>query len=342
MFKFILLSILLTGDCSVQVSYWFGISQIKKETFRTDTSSGATNSIKFKDTTNYLNYHTKFSKIERQIASENFKEAQADLEKLFRDYEVKFVKDYVIAAQIALVNKDKRNSLIWLRQAIKKGATLACLKEIEIIRTAVSTNDWEEIAIEYDQLRKVYLASIDLKLLSNFSKRYADEQQAKRTNLYQAIVQSNFDYIKHLIKLEEYPGENRVGVDNEKVASSIDACYFGNSKVTVTLLHYDYPISEIGESQLIACIKKGNLHPREFAHIYNYEKSKVSVLYQKSKKEYEPLNDYKFNFPFGEKHENIRRVNMDRALFGICKYEVDLKIEKIEKKYGLKLRFGYK
>jgi len=295
-----------------------------------------------KDTTNYLNYHQKFSEIEAFIVAEKFKKAQIEIEELFNQYEVKFVKDFVIACQIALLNKDDENSLLWLKEAIKKGATIDCLKEIEIIRNGFEPNKWKNIANEYKELHKVYLSSIDLKLLSNFSNRYTEEQESKRSNLYREVVQSNFNFIQHQIKLKKYPGESRVGIDNQKLAPLISDCEFGNSKITVTLLHYDYPISELGESELMEHIKTGDLHPREFAIIYTYEKNKVSVLYQKSKKVYEPLNDYKFNFPFGTLHENIRRVNMDRALFGICKYQVDLKKETIENKYGLKLRFNYR
>ncbi len=255
---------------------------------------------------------------------------------------MKFVKDYVIAAQIALINKDHEQSIIWLKEAIKMGATLACLKEIKIIRTQIPSNDWKVIEMKYKELRKVYLSSIDLKLISNFSKRYTDEQATKRSNLYPEVVQSNFDYIHHFIRHKKYPGESITGIDNEKLSPSISECEFGNAKVTVTLLHYAFPISEIGESRLMKFIKNGDLHPRDFACIYTYENNKVSLLYRKSNKDLPLENVYTFNFPFGKKSENIRRVNMDRALFGICKYQVDQKKEAIEDQYGLKLRFGYR
>ncbi len=294
------------------------------------------------DPSNYLNYHTEFSQVETLIVSERFEEAQAKIEKLFEEYEVNFLKDYVIAAQIALVNKDKEQGITWLKEAIKKGATLECLKDIKIIETEILASQWEEIETEYQPLRKEYLSGIDLKELSNFSKRYLDEQDAKRSNLYPEVVQSNFDYIHHLIKLKKYPSERTIGIDNDKLSPGIFGCDFGNSKVTVTLLHYTFPISEIGESQLMTLMKNGELHPRDFANVYSFEKNKISVLYRKAKKDLPLENAYHFNFPFCKKHENIRRVNMDRALFGICKYEVDQKKEAIEDQYGLKLRFGYR
>ena len=294
------------------------------------------------DTSNYLNYHTEFSQVEALIVSERFEEAQTAIEKLFEEYEVKFLKDYVIAAQIALVNKDKEQGITWLKEAIKKGARIECLKNIKIIRTQILPNDWKEIEAKYEGLRKEYLSRIDLKELSNFSKRYTDEQEAKRSNLYPKVVQSNFDYIHHLIKLKKYPSENLIGIDYENLSPGISDCEFGNAKVIVTLLHYTFPISEIGESQLMTLMKNGDLHPRDFANIYSFEHNKVSMLYRKSNKDLPLENEYKFNFPFGKKHENIRRVNMDRALFGICKYEVDQKKEAIEDQYGLKLRFGYR
>ena len=63
---------------------------------------------------------------------------------------------------------------------------------------------------------------------------------------------------------------------------------------------------------LMESIKAGKLHPREFAHIYAYEKNKISTLYKKSIKKNTQLVEYKFNFPFGKRHTDIKSVNNDR------------------------------
>jgi len=294
------------------------------------------------DKSNYLEYHIKYNKIEELIVSEHFNEAQIAFEKLFEEYEVKFVKDYVVAAQVNLLIDKKKNGLKYLKESTKRGIKIECLKSINLLEEKLNLNDWQILETHKADARKIYLSGIDLKLNQEFHKRYQEEQDARSHPKYKEVVYSNFNRIKELLEEDKFVGEQRIGIDDQKYAKSISDCGLGNSKVIVTLLHYDYPISEIGEEKLIKAITKGELHPREYAYIYNYEVNKISKLYKKSKKKYENLPDYKFNFPFGKKIEDIRRVNKDRMKFGICNYQIDLKKKALIKKYGLKLDFNYR
>lgn len=290
----------------------------------------------------YLEYHTEFSKIEELIIEEKFAEAELKIIELFEEHEVKFVKDYVIASQVSFLNKNRNLAIEYIFQSIKNGVKIECLKLIKLLNQELTATDWELIEQEYKELRKSYLKRINLSQYQEFHKRYQKEQDSKRTEYYKITVYSNFDRIIELINKGEFPNEKSIGIDNQRLAKSISDCDLGNSKIIVTLLHYDYPISEIGEKKLIEAIKRGNLHPREFATIYNFEKNKQSVLYKKSTKKNPPLPRYNFNFPFGSKIDNLEKVNSDRAKFGICKYEVDAKKEKIENRYGIQLSFNYK
>jgi len=297
---------------------------------------------KKKQTDNYINYHRSFGQIEELIVKENFKEAALKIDTLFQEYKVRFVKDYVVAAQICLLNNNHKKAVDYLIISIKKGVKMECLKSIDLFHQRLTESDWSDIDKEYKTSRKEYLRSIDLGLYQEFHKRYQKEQDAKGKAYYKSTVYSNFNRIKELVKTQEFLGEQTIGIDNQRLAKSISDCSFGNSRTIVTLLHYDYPINDIGEDRLIIAIEKGNLHPREFATIYNFEKNKQSVLYKQSKKTYPKLPDYHFNFPFGEMSTDFDKVNADRNKFGICKYEVDLKKEEISRKYGMQLNFGYR
>ncbi|MEZ5056921.1 MAG: hypothetical protein R2879_07750 [Saprospiraceae bacterium] len=290
----------------------------------------------------YLEYHRQFSIIERLIVDEKFIEAESEIDSLFQSYDVKFSKDYVIAAQICLLNGNKEKATDLLIKSFRNGIKSKCLRTIPICKEKFEDEIWAKLEKAENEKKKEYLKNLDLKLHKEFHTRYQTEQDAKGSQHYRAIVQSNFDRIKDLISENKSIGEASIGLDNQKFASSIADCSLGNSKVIVTLLHYDYPVSELGIENLITEIKKGNLHPREFASIYTFEINKVSKLYKNSNKVYPPLPHYDFNFPFGKKSEELKKVNQDRALFGICPYETDLKKEAICKKYGLKLEFGYR
>ena len=291
---------------------------------------------------NYLEYHTKFKQIEELIVNENFSEAEFRLIELFEEYEVKFVKDYIIASQVSILNKNKNLAIKYIVHSIRNGVKIECIKSIKLLSQELTSNDWLKIEEEYKDSRKRYLKKINLDLYQEFHKRFQEEQNSRRKDYYKSTVYSNFNRIIELLNKHGFVGEKLIGIDNQNFARSISECDLGNSKIIVTLLHYDYPISEIGEEKLIDAIKEGNLHPREFATIYSYEENKQSVLYKKSTKKYLPLTEYNFNFPFGSKIDNLEKVNSDRAKFGICKYEVDEMKEKIIKRYGIKLNFNYR
>ncbi|MCP3932436.1 MAG: hypothetical protein GY705_25475 [Bacteroidetes bacterium] len=293
---------------------------------------------------NYLEYHKKFAEIEELIVNEEFEKAESNFERLFDVFEVKFVKDLVIAAQLCALNNNNEKALDLLVLAMRKGVKIKCLKAIQLLNNKLLQEEWQKIEehSKNSDARKEYLKTLDLNLYQEFHKRYQREQETKRTEYYKKTVYSNFNRIKDLINEGQFPGEEEIGIDNEKYASSLSDCELGNSRIIVTLLHYDYPISEIGQGRFVKAIENGKLHPREYITMYTYERNKVSVLYEKSNKVYPELPEYKFNFPFGKRSDDIDRVNSDRSKFGICKYEVDIKKKEICQKYGMKLSFNYK
>jgi len=301
---------------------------------------GFSQSVKKKD---YIDYHKYFAEIEELIVDENFREAEVKLDSLFEKFEVKFAKDFIIGAQLSVLNNKIDKAISLLIKSTGKGVKLDCLKSISLLNSSLSYNQWRIIEIQSLIEREKYYKELqNQELYIEFHTRYQKEQESKRKGIYREVVYENFLFIKRILEKTGFAGENMIGIDDSRLANKLSDCGVGNSRVIVTLLHYDYPISEIGEERLISAIRNGNLHPRQFATIYNFEKNKVSILYDESEKVYPELSDYKFNFPFGEMTEDISRVNADRESFGICKYEVDKKKSEISKKYGFRFNFNYK
>lgn len=296
----------------------------------------------------YRVYHRVFAQIETLIANEQFEEAESELRKLFDAYEVKFAKDYVVAAQVGLMTGHRREALTYLGQAVRMGVKSDCLRKIGFLRDRLDESAWKQLEERSGELRRTYLTGIDFGLHQEFNKRYQREQDTKTTERYKTVVSSNFRRIKTIFEERGFPGETLVGLDNERIAPSISECECGNSKIIVTLLHYDYPVSELGMEKLISAIELGNLHPREFASIYTFERNRVSVLYdgfkqlEPSDKSYPPLPNYEFNFPFGKISADTVRVNADRQLFGIRSIETEEKLAAVSREYGIKLEFGYR
>lgn len=288
----------------------------------------------------YLVYHKQINQALQLTAAKDFVAAQEKMEFTIEQFDFVFAKDYMIAAQLAAQNKDESKAIYFLEKAVEGGCLLSCIKAIRVFDDLRESSSWADLLLQEDVLRKNYLESIQLDLLIEFCDRYQFEQERKRNASYQAAVYDNFNRIKEIIEEQGFPGEHLIGLDYCKLAPRLQDCYLGNSKVIVTLLHYDYPIAELGETVFLEAIRAGNLHPREFALIYNYEISKLSVLYKKSFKKLEPLAKYHFNFPFGKKIDKLEMVNIDRAKFGIVAVEVDDVLSVIAKEYGMIFNFS--
>lgn len=290
----------------------------------------------------FITYHQEYNNIEGLIVNERFEEAETLLNALLASYSPTFAKDYVIAAEICLLNNNKDQATYWIKESIKKGVKVQCLKDIRVFKDKLKNSDWSRLESDLMSLQTEYLSSIKIGLSKIFHRNYQKEQLNKKAKNYRGIVYSNFKKIKELLNENTYPGENLIGIDNSDDASKIDDCSFDNSKITVTLLHYPHPIYELTEEKLIMSIKNGSLHPREFAIIYTFEKNRISKLYKTSGKSRALKSNHNFQFPFEKRKSELQQVNQDRAKFGICSLEIDEMKPEIEKKYGVKLNFGYR
>ncbi len=290
----------------------------------------------------YFQYHQQFNAAMQMLAEENFQAAETQLDSLFAKFSYVFTKDYVIAAQVAMLNQHEEQAIHWLSQAIQGGYLKECIHSIPILRPLLNQTAGQTLIQQYDALRAHYLSRIRLDLLYHLSNRYVEEQMAKRSRAYIRIVEYNFQSIKILASELGFPGERYVGIDYAKMAQGIDDCAVGNAKVVVTLLHYPYPIAELGEAFFVEAIQRGELHPREFAHIYNYEAGRVSVLYKQVELHPNSLPQYYFNLAFGPKTDDQQQVDLDRRRFGIIDLATDRRLQQLERQYGLQLYFGYK
>jgi len=295
---------------------------------------------------NYLDYHARVNEAENLLTQENFIESIGIYDSLFNAFDFIFVKDYIVASQLALVEGKFDKVDHWLEKAVAQGYKCACIERIPIFSEYIQSQSWKEIRSREQEMRMQYMQAIDSELHYDFHRRYSNEQELKGSNNYEAVVNRNFEQIRSLLKSRSFLGERLVGIDDHAIANPksggrLNSCDASNSKVVVTLLHYAGPMTEIGIPNFVMSISSGHLHPREFATIYTFEYNEVSSLYSSRKYSEVGLPEYNFNFPFGSKPDNLSLVNATREQFGICTVEVDQGKDRIEKAYGMRLRFGY-
>lgn len=297
---------------------------------------------------NYFKYHKEINKAEKLYAEEDFNSSLNIYTEVFEKFEYVFLKDLIIAAQIAVLDSKEDLAITWLERAVKNGFDCNCITKFKVLNKISSKNKWLDIVsnsqIYYDQ----YLAKIDEKLHREFHHRYKTEREtnsSKEKSKYLKVVQNNFNRTKKLMNSIPFPSERIIGIDNDSIFTTsknkLRNCEVANSKVISTLLNQDKAISKIGIEKFIEAIKLGHLHPRQFANIYSFENNLVTRI--SAELPYIPeIPQYYFNFPFDEIHFDIKRVNQDRSQFGICEFQIDKKKETIAEKYNLKVDFGYK
>ncbi|MDA8692787.1 hypothetical protein N9L92_01905 [Saprospiraceae bacterium] len=296
----------------------------------------------------YLDYHQSIIIAEDLISDEKFEDAVVEYNKLFEAYDYVFIKDLLIAAQIAYLSKNIEKTNEWLIEAISDGYDCDCIDRLPVFKEYVKSNDWIIIESKSKELNEAYLGTIDRGLYYEFHHRYKEEQENKSNrSRYRDIVISNYKRIKELMDTIPFPSERIIGIDNGAIfktssGGSLSNCEASNSKVIPTLLHYDNPITDIGIEKFLYALKLGHLHPRQFASIYSFETSYLSRLNEDKSVNKPELPEYFFNYGFGKRTNDSQRADSDRKKFGICSLETERKLEYVVKKHRLRMSYGYK
>lgn len=297
----------------------------------------------------YMKYHKFINKADSLFGNEQFDRALNMYDSAFKNFEPAFVRDYLIAAQIATITKSHDRITFYLEKSMKWGYPCDCIESLPIFKDYIKLEAWKELKSKESEYRKFYASNVSLKLNKELSIRYRDEQDRKSQKIaYIQVVKSNYARIKLLIDSLGFPSEQNIGLDNGSIApnkinkvSGLETCKPGNQKVIATLLHYDNPITDIGIQKFVSAIESGLLHPRDFAYIFTFEKNNISRISSSLNVNKPILPEYNFNFPFGSKNEDYQKVNGDRAKFGICSLEVDQKVKSVQKKYRFNIRTPY-
>ena len=296
----------------------------------------------------YFKYHQQINLAEELFVDEKFEESVTKYDSIISKYDYVFLKDLLVAAQIAVLSNNLDKSDEWLEKAIRNGYDCKCIEKIKVFENYTKTDYWKGIVMKSEIYIAEYRNNINLDLHYEFHHRFKQEQESKRQReKYVKIVYDNYFRIKSLMDSLPFLSERIIGIDDESIfptssGGKLRSCEASNSKVIPTLLHYDNPITDIGWSKFIAAIKSGHLHPRQFADIYSFETNYVSRLNKNRNQNPSRLPKYWFNFAFGKKTNDIEQVNLDREKFGICSLELDVAKKTIAEKFGLKLDFGYK
>ncbi len=296
---------------------------------------------------NYFKYHDLIAEAETQISREDFQVAITLYDSAFAEVDYVYPKDYLIAAQLAAFLKEKIKCIYYIEKAMLCGLKSYCLKLLNQLNSFLTNEDWQALESKENKFRKDYLASIELDLNYEFSRRYREEQENKTGEFGYEIIRLNYFRIVSLMDSMPFVSDRIIGIDEtildenpDNKGAELHDCDLDNSKVMVTLLHAKDPVSHIGFDRLMSAIELGYLHPRELFYLYDYTPNRGEWDWGIIK--FSPRPVLILRYSKSDNQQERQKVDYYRKSIGLCTYEVEQRNIEIARRYKMKLRFGYR
>lgn len=245
---------------------------------------------------NYFNYHREINKAEHLFFVENKqRQAFAIYDKLLQHYDFVFVKDYFIAAQIACKYRDTQKVYRYLTACFKNGLRIGQLSLSPALADCGMQEQNPKLRSIYDSCRKMYLAKIDLDYLGKMYQQYSEDQNDKSLprQQYNEALRRHLELLIGYIKTKGFPSDKLIGIEDSSVkvnGRNLEQWYkkvcrdnfvrpndhlsFNDngslsSCVALWLLLHHSCAYQYLEPYILAEIRKGNLHPRDAALLYD-------------------------------------------------------------------------
>ena len=125
----------------------------------------------------YGSYHRHIIQAEELIADEKYAEALTAFEQVFGAYHFVFLRDYKVAAQLALFTKQEAKAFQLLKQAITHGLTLQDFKKSQWLKSAQDKAAWKTLKSQYPSLHQDYLKGLDQDLRTEVEDLFKKDQK---------------------------------------------------------------------------------------------------------------------------------------------------------------------
>jgi hypothetical protein len=187
-------------------------------------------------------------------------------DKAFTEYDFIFAKDALVAAQFAWKQNNKDKAIVYLLKGARNGLRSRCLDLTPIMKSFTEERFYITLYDSLAAANQIYNAALDRSLSDEWINKQDAIVLALSTNEISEFVdavRNNVARIKELISQRRFPGERYVGISD-------DCSTLSNPSVFYSLANYDCIVSEMHDA-LWTAVKNGELHPREFAAIWEWE-----------------------------------------------------------------------
>lgn len=224
----------------------------------------------------YITYHRRVASIQELIAHQEYQKALNLYQQVFSTYDFVFVKDYKVAAQLALYVGRNKEAFDYLKKGIANGWAIKAIKKNQFLQKLQNDPEWKNIENQYDSISKIYQIRINTKLrevvknmfrkdqrkalgaLFTFGPKRQDQYAEKR---FAPHSEKQLKKLNIILNTHGYPSEKLI--HNDFWASVILSHHNSISK--------EYALKDTLYSairpRLLKAIELGEMSPNEFAMI---------------------------------------------------------------------------
>lgn len=303
----------------------------------------------------YQKYHQYINTAETQLVNSRNDSAMYYYDLVFSLYDFVFVKDAVTAAQVSWKQKDTGKTQAYLIKGARCGLRTSCLNDIPILLDFMNTRAFNAT---YDSMKAASAQNryYNAAMASEWDEREGELIMSTDKSEFISAVQRNAERVKQLLKEHIYPGEKYIGINGS--CNDLD-----NVSVFNSLANYDCIMSELKEP-LWEAVRRGELHPREFAALWEWEQIRsaynpklisahvFSLMQKQHINVYLKENEYVKNNAFCTRgkqqfknfgmlitanEEEQAAVNKNRTMHWISDLETDHKKQELERNENYRL-----
>ena len=281
----------------------------------------------------YLKYHVQINEVEILLSQEAFEDALIAYEQIFEIYDFVFLRDYKVAAQLALYLDDRKIALDLLRKGIAAGWELKNIKKNNFLKPLQEDPEWSAIEQSYSNLHSQYGTRIDWDLREIVHLMFKKDQKKAMGALFRIGNKAQERYgtkkfaphseiqifeLIGILNKNGYPGEKLIGNDfwMSTIISHHNSISQEYSKKD-TLYNFIKP-------KLIRAIEKGEMSPYEYALMDDWQ---IVVSSGRTKPGY--------GFLMPPTDSTLSKTNQLRQKIGLRTIEIRNKLVDVEKKTGM-------
>lgn len=308
-------------------------------------------------TKNYFQYHEWVNKAEALYFFENKIDSSLYYyDKTFEAFEAFiFVKDLLNAAQIAKFNKKEYKH--YIEKSFKYGLKLENLSSVPLLKEDIKQYQDSEI---YRLSRSEHVQKLDVAYLDYIQKLAVEDQFRKYDkNTYRHYLRDRRFQLRKKIFEKGFPSDRVIGLNDDSIFKElglqdnysemtvkskrnkkgfafheIEERIFGNEYIIPFILHLGCPTDLLSHKEYLAEIKKGNLHPRDLALIYDTSLQLPYSCTLNNGHYYTKQHDFNGDL-------NVEEANKLRKELYMVSYELDLKKKAYEKENNFRLFYGH-